>query len=66
MSLRTVDGDLAGGTLVRVPLLAPPLTRPLRAMWSGGRACRDNVLAHRPRARRLRSPQSIKLPEALR
>ncbi len=35
MSLRTVDGDLAGGTLVRVPLLAPPLTRPLRAMWSG-------------------------------
>ncbi len=35
MSLRTVDADLTGGTLVRVPLLAPPLIRPLRALWSG-------------------------------
>jgi DNA-binding transcriptional LysR family regulator len=34
MSLRTVDADLAAGALVRVPLLGPPLTRPLRAIWS--------------------------------
>jgi len=34
MSLRTVDADLADGALVRVPLLGPPLTRPLRAIWS--------------------------------
>ncbi|WP_228506128.1 MULTISPECIES: LysR substrate-binding domain-containing protein [unclassified Curtobacterium] len=35
MSLRTVGSDLAHGALVRVPLLGPPLIRPLRAIWSG-------------------------------
>lgn len=34
MSLRTVDGDLSDGSLVRVPLLGAPPTRPLRAIWS--------------------------------
>ncbi len=35
MSLRTVDSDLADGALVQVPLLGPPLIRPLRAIWTG-------------------------------
>lgn len=35
MSIRTVDTDLASGSLVRVPLAGPPLVRPLRAIWAG-------------------------------
>lgn len=33
MSLRTIDTDLASGTLIQVPLAGPPLLRPLRAIW---------------------------------
>nr|WP_217271162.1 LysR family transcriptional regulator [Frigoribacterium sp. VKM Ac-2836] len=34
MSLRTVETDLAAGTLVRVELTGPPLVRFLHAVWS--------------------------------
>lgn len=34
MSRRTVETDLAAGTLVRVELTGPPLARSLRAIWS--------------------------------
>lgn len=35
MSIRTVEADLASGSLVRVPVHGPRLLRPLRAVWSG-------------------------------
>lgn len=34
MSRRTVEADLAAGTLARVPVDGPPLVRALRAVWS--------------------------------
>lgn len=38
MSALAVRDDLTAGRLVRVPLDAPPLERPLTAIWDGGRA----------------------------